>query len=73
MDGTLGADAQRERADAFAAGLASMVRQMHGEGLSLRQMAARLAGKGNKTPRGGAWTAAAVRNVLAHVCYVRRR
>ncbi len=67
VDGTLGADAQRKRATAFAAGLAPMVRQMHGEGLSLRQMAARLAEKGIKTPRGGAWTAAAVRNVLARV------
>jgi hypothetical protein len=28
-------------------------------------MAARLAEKGIKTPRGGAWTAAAVRNALA--------
>jgi DNA invertase Pin-like site-specific DNA recombinase len=67
VDGTLGAEAVRKNADAFAAGVAPMLRQMRGEGLSLRQMAARLAEKGIKTPRGGAWTAAAVRNALARV------
>ncbi len=65
VDGTLGAQAGRKGADAFAAGVAPMLRQMQGEGMSLRQIAARLAHKGIKTPRGGAWTAAAVRNVLA--------
>jgi len=65
VDGTLGAQAVRKSADAFAAGVAPMLRQMQGEGLSLRQMAVRLADKGIKTPRGGAWTAAAVRNALA--------
>lgn len=67
VDGTLGVEAVRKSADAFAAGVAPMLRQMQGEGLSLRQMAARLADKGIKTPRGGAWTAAAVRNALARV------
>lgn len=67
VDGTLGADAQRERANAFAAGVAPMLHTMQGEDLSLRQMAARLTEKGIKTPRGGAWTAAAVRNALARL------
>lgn len=67
VDGTLGAQAQREKADAFAAGLAQMLRGMQGEGLSLRKMAARLAEQGIKTPRGGAWTAAAVRNALVRI------
>ena len=67
VDGTLGAEAARKSADAFAAGVAPMLRQMQGEGLSLRQMAARFTDKGIKTPRGGAWTAAAVRNALARV------
>src|SRR3712207_5135201 len=65
VDCALGAQAMRAKADAFAAGVAPMLRQMRGEGLSLRQVAARLAEKGVKTPRGGVWTAAAVRNVLA--------
>lgn len=65
VDGTLGAEAVRKSADIFAAGVAPILRQMQGEGLSLRQMAARLATKGIKTPRGGAWTAAAVRNALS--------
>lgn len=67
VDGALGAAAQRERADAFAKGVAPIVRQMQGEGLSLRQAASRLTEKGIRTPRDGAWTAAAVRNVLARV------
>lgn len=67
IDGTLGAEAVRKSADAFAAGVTRMLRQMQGDGLSLRQMAARSADKGIKTPRGGAWTAAAVRIVLARV------
>ncbi len=67
VDGTLGAEAARKGADVFAAGVAPMLRQMQGEGLSLRQMAARFTDKGIKTPRGGAWTAAAVRNALARV------
>lgn len=65
VDGTLGANAQRARADAFAASLAHLVQQMRSEGLSLRQMAKQLAERGIKTPRGGAWTPAGVRNVLA--------
>ena len=67
VDGTLGAEAMRKNADAFAVGVAPMLRRMRSEGLSLRQMAALLAEKGIKTPRGGAWTATAVRNVLARV------
>jgi DNA invertase Pin-like site-specific DNA recombinase len=67
VDGALGAAAQRDRANAFAAGVGPMVRKMHDEGLSLRRVAAQLSEKGIKTPRGGAWTAAAVRNVLARV------
>jgi hypothetical protein len=67
VDGTLGAEAVRKSADAFAAGAAPILRQVQGEGLSLRQMAARLAEKGIKTSRGGAWTAMAVRNVLARI------
>lgn len=67
VDGTLGAAARRHKADGFAAGLAPMLRQMQAAGLSLRQMASRLADQGIKTPRAGAWTATAVRNALARI------
>jgi DNA invertase Pin-like site-specific DNA recombinase len=52
------------KADTFAAGVGPMVADMHGRGLSLRQIAAELASKGVMTARGGAWTAAAVKAVL---------
>lgn len=67
VDGGLGTEALRRSANAFAAGVAPMLRQMQGEGLSLRQMAAQLAQKGVKTPRGGTWTATAVRNALGRI------
>ena len=65
VDGRLGADANRAKADAFAADVGPMVREMHGRGLSLRQIAAELVKEGIRTPRGGEWSAAAVRSVLA--------
>lgn len=52
-------------AEDFAKGLGPMLLKMKNEGASLRQMAARLTDQGIRTPRGGAWIAAAVRNVLA--------
>jgi DNA invertase Pin-like site-specific DNA recombinase len=67
VDGTRGAQARREMADSFAAGLAPMLRPMRDEGLSLRAMAARLDERKIMTPRGGAWTATAVKNVLARI------
>lgn len=67
VDTAIGAAAQRERADTFAAGLAPTLRQMQSEGLSLRQMAARLSEREIRTPRGGAWSAASVRNALGRI------
>lgn len=67
VDGSLGRDAQREQADQFAAGILPMVRQMQDRGLSLRAVAAELTTKSIMTARGGAWTATAVRNLLARV------
>lgn len=67
VDGTLGAQARREMADTFAAGLAPMLRPMRDKGLSLRAIAARLTERKIMTPGGGAWTAAAVKNVLARI------
>ena len=67
VDGTLGAQARREMADTFAAGLAPMLRPMRDEGLSLRQIAARLDAQKIRTPRGGAWTATAVKNIFTRI------
>ena len=55
------------KADAFAARIGPMVCGMRAEGRSLREIAATLAEQGIRTPRGGAWTAAAVNGVLARV------
>ena len=64
VDGKLGATANRDRAASFAAKLAPVMAELQGRGLSLRQIAAELTVHGIQTPRGGAWTAAAVRAVL---------
>lgn len=64
VDGKLGAQANRKQADAFAAKLGPIMGDLQGRGLSLRQMAAELTTLGIQTPRGGQWTAAAVRSVL---------
>jgi DNA invertase Pin-like site-specific DNA recombinase len=64
IDGQLGADANRKQAEAFAAKLAPVITDMQGRGLSLRQIAAQLTAQGIRTPRGGQWSACAVRNVL---------
>jgi DNA invertase Pin-like site-specific DNA recombinase len=67
VDGRLGAAANRTAAEAFATKLRAIVADMQGRGLSLRQMAAELTENGIQTPRGGAWTATAVRNVLLRI------
>ena len=64
VDGKLGNDANRAKADAFAADVGPMTRAMRDRGLSLRQIAAELTKEGIRTARGGLWTAAAVRSVL---------
>jgi DNA invertase Pin-like site-specific DNA recombinase len=64
VDGQLGAEANKKQADAFAATLAPVITDMQGRGLSLRQVAAELTAQGIRTPRGGQWSACAVRNVL---------
>ncbi|WP_428490124.1 recombinase family protein [Rhodopila sp.] len=51
-------------ADAFAASLAPTMQTMRAEGRSLRQIADRMVAEGVATPRGGQWTATAVKNVL---------
>jgi DNA invertase Pin-like site-specific DNA recombinase len=67
VDGRLGAEANRTQADAFATKVGPMVADMKARGLSLRQTAAELTAQGIRTPRGGQWTAAAVRSVLVRL------
>lgn len=62
-----GGQAAKERAEGFAARLLPTLQDMKARGLSLNAMARELAGLGVKTPRGGAWTATAVRNALRRV------
>jgi DNA invertase Pin-like site-specific DNA recombinase len=63
----LGRQAQQDRADAFASQVAGIAAPLRAQGMSLRQIAAELTGRCIKTPRGGQWTAAAVRAVLGRV------
>jgi DNA invertase Pin-like site-specific DNA recombinase len=62
-DAAAGGSAGRAKADAFAPAVGPLVAEMQGRGLSLRSIAAELTGRGIRTPRDGAWTAAAVRAV----------
>jgi DNA invertase Pin-like site-specific DNA recombinase len=66
-DGRLGAAANAEAAQAFAVLVGPMVKTAMDAGESLRQVAARMTAAGVKTPRGGQWTAAAVRSVWLRV------
>ncbi len=54
------AEGRRKRADAFAASVASTVREL---GFSLHRIAAELEARGIRTAVGGRWTAAAVNAV----------
>jgi DNA invertase Pin-like site-specific DNA recombinase len=72
VDGRLGADANKKQADAFAAKLAPVTAEMQSRGLTLRQMAAELTAQGIRTPRGGQWSACAVRNVLLRLALASR-
>ena len=62
-----GGKAVREKAQEFAAALAPTLASLRLRGLSLNAMARELEAMGVKTPRGGAWTATAVRNVLGRL------
>jgi hypothetical protein len=53
------------RAEAFAASVGPIALGLRRGGLSLRRDAAALANRDTRTPRGGAWTAHAVRVLLA--------
>ena len=62
-----GAEANRKAAEAFAAQVGPMARELRESGMSLAQIAAELVSRGIRTPRGGTWTATSVRNVLNRV------
>lgn len=62
-----GGRAAREQARTFAETLAPTLEEMRGRGLSLSAMARELEAMGARTPRGGAWTATAVRNALERI------
>jgi DNA invertase Pin-like site-specific DNA recombinase len=66
-NGQLGGAGRRAKADAFATRVAPTLAEMQRRGVSLHQMAAELSGRSIPAPRGGAWTATAVRRVLARV------
>ena len=60
----VGQAARIAKADAYASDVGPIAAGLRDEGMSLRQVAAALVDQGIRTPRGGAWTAAAVRSVL---------
>ena len=67
-DARLGGEAVREMADQHAHGLLSTIEEVRrelGAGASLQAIARALGERGVPTARGGAWTATAVRRVLA--------
>jgi len=64
VDHAKGTEAIQKAADDFAASVSPMVREMRGNGLTLREIAEKLAADGSRTARGGQWTAMAVKNVL---------
>lgn len=66
--GAAASAAVRVQAANRAAGqVAPVIRELEGAGLSLNAIAAELNRRGVSTPRGGAWTATAVRRVLARL------
>jgi DNA invertase Pin-like site-specific DNA recombinase len=57
--------ASQEAADAFAANVLPVIREIQATGANLHQIAAALNARGIATPRGGSWYAKSVSNVLA--------
>lgn len=60
-----GARCNAIQADHHAAALLPLIRQIGGQGGSLRQIAVELNARGVRTVQGGAWHATTVRNILA--------
>jgi DNA invertase Pin-like site-specific DNA recombinase len=63
--GAVGVASNKASADAFAARIAPMATEMRDRGMSLADIADELTTQGVVTARDGAWTATAVRRVLA--------
>lgn len=68
----LGAQATREAADRHAQKVGGVVQRLKAEGLSLAAVALRLEEMGARTPRGGAWTAMAVKRILDRIGLIER-
>ncbi|GBQ90838.1 DNA resolvase [Acetobacter nitrogenifigens DSM 23921 = NBRC 105050] len=64
VDYRLSVESRQKAAEAFRASVGPMASGLHSEGLSLRQIAARLTDQGIRTSKGGQWTAAAVSRLL---------
>jgi len=64
VDHALGAKATHDASVAFARRVAPAITKLHAQGRSLRQIVATLNEQGIATPRGGAWTAMAVKRIL---------
>jgi hypothetical protein len=59
---------RKAKADHAAFSVLPVVQQLQAEGVtSLNAIAAKLNGMGHQTPRGGTWTATAVKRALARV------
>lgn len=66
-DARRGGETVSQAADVFAKRVGPVVQGMRQAGQGLAAIAAELTAKGIRTARGGAWTATAVRNVLARL------
>jgi hypothetical protein len=64
VDPALGMAARIRASDDFAQGVGPVMAKLRQGGMSFRQIVAELNRRGIRTMRGGAWTAATVRNVL---------
>jgi DNA invertase Pin-like site-specific DNA recombinase len=64
IDPALGRAARSRASDEFAATVGPIIAELRAAGMSLRQIVAELDRRNIDTMRGGAWTAASVRNVL---------
>lgn len=64
-DADLASAARVAKADVFASRVGPLVRELHASDMTMKAIARELAERGVKTARGGAWTAQAVKNVLA--------
>jgi DNA invertase Pin-like site-specific DNA recombinase len=60
-------EARKQAADAFAANVLPIIREIRASGVTLRGVAKALSALGIKTARGGAWTAVQVSDVMRRV------